>query len=91
MKINLERKSKLEKKEIAKNFRRQTTPHEKWLKMWDEFEEQIEQLPAWKRKIMIDDLGAAFRSRMTVMLKTENANPRKVCKNKSTFALQKSA
>lgn len=57
---------------MAKNNRKQVSPHQEWLEMWGEFDREFVKLPLWAQKILLRDMNTAFKNRVLVIQKVQS-------------------
>ena len=57
----------MQKMTPLKNCPKPTTQHEQWLKMWNEFELEFDELPESYQKVLLQDITTAFKSRIAVL------------------------
>ncbi|MFB3889666.1 MAG: hypothetical protein ACE14S_09265 [Candidatus Bathyarchaeia archaeon] len=62
----------MQKTELTQHYHKQAAMREKWIKMWSEFEEQFAELPRWAQEILLQDISAAFQTRINVMRRTQD-------------------
>ncbi len=61
----------MQKTELTQQYEKQAALRKKWMQMWEEFEQQFAELPKWAQEILLQDIGTAVQSRISVMLRAK--------------------